>query len=94
MTTITLLIVRAHELGFGDGGVGIFFTVSALGALLGGIVAGGGSYDGPRAFVVTAAACVVWVITLVLFGFADSLFLAVPLLLMAGILGRSRRSRG
>jgi MFS family permease len=94
VTAITLLIVRAHELGLGDGGVGIFFTVSALGALLGGIVAGGGSYEGPRAFVVTAVASIVWVVALVGYGFAESLLLAVPMLLLAGIVGQVEEIAG
>ena len=94
VTAITLLIVRAHELGLGDGGVGMFFTVSALGALLGGVVAGGGSYDGPRAFVVTAAASIAWIVALALFGFANSLMLAVPMLLLAGIMGQIEEIAG
>src|SRR5918995_1178627 len=39
--TITLFVVRAVTLELGDGGVGLFYSAVAAGAVVGGIVAGG-----------------------------------------------------
>lgn len=84
---LAMLVVRSHALGLGDSGAGLFIAVSAVGALVGGVVAGGVRYDGPRAFTITALATGVGTAAIVLFGLAGSAAVACAALLLLGLSG-------
>ncbi|MEJ7763813.1 MAG: MFS transporter, partial [Thermomicrobiales bacterium] len=84
-STIVFFIVRANAFGLGDGGIGIFFAVTALGFFLGGAIAGAGIYTGHRALYLVAVAEVVGVLALVIYGAVNTLALALGMLLLAGI---------
>lgn len=87
LAAMALFVVQAIELGLGEGGVGVFFAVIAVGSLVGGTLAGAGTYTGPRAILIAAAAVVVEAISLSLFGVTDSLALAVVALIAFGLTG-------
>jgi hypothetical protein len=87
VAVVALLVVRADELGLGEGGLGLFIAVSAVGALAGGVIAGGGAYDGPRAFALAGLASLVGTIGLILFAITGSALLACAALLLTGLVG-------
>ncbi len=84
---LAVLVVRALDLGLGEGGTGVFIAVSALGALVGGVAAGGGSYTGRRAFTTAALASVVGTVGVVVFGVTGSVLVACAALLVTGLVG-------
>jgi hypothetical protein len=85
VAALALLIVRSQDLGLGTSGVGLFFAIRALGALIGGVFAGGGVYDGPRAFVIAAIACMAGFVSMIVFGLASTLVVALFALALAGL---------
>lgn len=84
---VPLYIVRAHELGMGDGSVGIFYTVMGIGSLLGGVFAGMGTYSTQRALAIAGVASAIGAVSVILFGAAGSILLAMPLLIVVGMIG-------
>jgi MFS family permease len=85
--TVTLYIVRAGELGLGDGSVGLFYTVMGVGSFVGSVLAGMGGYATKRALGVAGIASVIAAMAFVLFGAAGSVFLALPALVLVGMVG-------
>jgi MFS family permease len=85
--TVPLYIVRANELGLGDGSVGLFYTVMGIGTLFGGILAGMGSYSTNRALGIAGLAAIVGAISVILFGAAGTLVFAIPALILFGMIG-------
>ena len=85
MATIALFIVLAHDLGFGDGGVGIFYATMAVGTLIGGLAAGAGSYMTSRALAISAVTAMIGALGLVLFGAAGSVVPALLGLIVCGL---------
>lgn len=84
---IPLFISRAHDLGLGDGGVGLFYATMGVGTLIGGVLAGGGSYTTSRALAIAAVAGVVGAACLIVFGFAEGLLVALGALVVYGLIG-------
>jgi MFS family permease len=87
VTTLAILVVRAEELGLGESGLGLFFSVAALGSIVGGVAAGGGAYDGPRAFAIAAMAAAIGTVSIVLFGVTGGVLVAFAALALSGIVG-------
>lgn len=85
--TVPLYIVRANELGLGDGSVGFFYTVMGVGTLIGGILAGMGTYSTNRALGIAGMASVVGAASVIFFGSAGTLLIAVPALIIFGMIG-------
>lgn len=84
---IPLFITRALDLGLGEGGIGLFYATMGVGTLIGGILAGAGTYTTVRALAIAAVAGIVGSLCLVVFGFANSLLLALPALAVFGMIG-------
>lgn len=76
--TIALFAARADELGLGAERVGLFYAVVGIGSLVGGLLAGAGSYTGRAGLLVAAAAAGVGALSPALFGAAGGV---VPALL-------------
>lgn len=87
LAVIPLFITRAHDLGLGDGGVGIFFATMGVGTLIGGVLAGIGTYSSTRALGISAIAAVVGALCLIVFGGAGTLYVAFPALVLFGMIG-------
>ncbi len=85
--TMTLYIVRAGELGLGDGSVGLFYTVMGIGSFTGSVLAGMGGYATRRALGIAGIASVVSAAAIILYGAAGSIFLALPALVLVGMIG-------
>lgn len=83
---ISLYIVRAHDFGLGDGSVGLFYTVMGIGTLFGGTLAGMGAYMTRRALGITGIAALIGGVGVFLFGAAPSLLIAIPLLIIVGMM--------
>ena len=81
--TIALFVVRAHALGLGDGGVGIFYAAVAIGSIAGSVVAGSSGRLAVPLFAAGAAmaACA---LTLAGFGLIGSVVVAIAALVVAG----------
>ncbi len=84
--TMTLYIVRAGELGLGHGSVGLFYTVMGVGSFAGSVLAGMGAYSTKRALGVAGIASVIGAMAIVLYGAAGSIFLALPALVLVGLI--------
>lgn len=84
---IALYIVRAHELGLGDGSVGLFYTVMGIGTFIGSTLAGMGTYMTSRALGIAGIAVSTGAIAIILFGAAPTLLLAIPMLIIVGMIG-------
>jgi len=69
---VTLYIVRAGELGLGDGSIGLFYTVMGIGTFVGSVLAGMGGYATKRALGIAGMASVVGAVAMVAFGAAGS----------------------
>lgn len=87
MAAIAIFVVRARSLGLGDAGVGIFYSALGIGALVGGLAAGAGNYQGSRVFAMAAAAAVVGAAGIVLFGVAGGVLIAIAALVLNGVTG-------
>ena len=85
LAAMALFVVQAIELGLGEGGVGVFFAVIAVGTAVGGTLAGAGSYTGPRSMQIAAVAVAVQAVSLAIFGFAGTLVLALGALVAFGL---------
>lgn len=84
---IPLFITRSLDLGLGEGGVGLFYATMGAGTLVGGILAGAGTYTTIRALAIAAVAGIIGALCLIVFGFAGSLLLALPALVLFGMIG-------
>jgi MFS family permease len=81
--TITLFVVRAMTLELGDGGVGLFYSAVAAGAVGGSIVAGGHPQLAASLYP-TAIAMGLCAVALAVFGIAGSVLLSLIALVIAG----------
>jgi MFS family permease len=81
--TITLFVVRAVTLELGDGGVGLFYSAVAAGAVGGSIVAGAHTQFAASLYP-TAVAMGLCAVALAVFGMADSVLFSVVALVIAG----------
>ena len=81
--TITLFVVRAVTLELGDGGVGLFYSAVAAGAVTGSIVAGAHTQHAASLYP-AAVAMGLCAIALAVFGVAGSVLLSVIALVIAG----------
>lgn len=81
---IALFIVRADQLGLGEAGPGYFYAAVALGAIIGGALAGIGSHAGRPALRVAAGAMVACTIALACFGAMPGVLAALAALAIAG----------
>jgi MFS family permease len=84
---IALYIVRAHELGLGDGSVGLFYTIMGIGTFIGSTLAGMGTYMTSRALAIAGIAVSIGAIAIILFGAAPTLLIAIPMLIIVGMIG-------
>ena len=84
---IPLFIVRANDLGLGDGGVGLFYATMGVGTLIGGILSGMGTYLTRSALAVAALSGVVGALALVGFGAGGGLLVVIPALVVFGLVG-------
>ncbi len=84
---IPLYITRALDLGLGEGGVGLFYATMGIGSLIGGVLAGTGTYSSTRAFAISALAAMIGAVCMIAFGAAGSLLLALPALVVYGMIG-------
>lgn len=82
--TVALFVVRAHDLGFGDRGVGVFYATVAAGSTIGGVVAGAGSHLSRTALVLIATSFGIGALGLAWFGLAGSQITALAALGIAG----------
>ena len=81
--TITLFVVRAVTLELGDGGVGLFYSAVAAGAVGGSIVAGGHP-EFTASLYPTALAMGLCAVALAVFGIADGVLFSLLALVIAG----------
>jgi predicted MFS family arabinose efflux permease len=81
--TITLFVVRAVTLDLGDGGVGLFYSAVAAGAVGGSIVAGARPQFAASLYP-TAIAMGLCAVALAVFGVADSVLFSLVALVIAG----------
>jgi hypothetical protein len=81
--TITLFVVRAMTLELGDGGVGLFYSAVAAGAVGGSIVAGGHP-EFAASLYPTALAMGLCAVALAVFGIADGVLFSLVALVIAG----------
>jgi MFS family permease len=84
---IPLYITRALDLGLGEGGVGLFYATMGVGSLIGGVLAGTGTYSSTRAFAISALAAMIGAVCMIAFGAAGSLVLALLALAVYGMIG-------
>jgi MFS family permease len=84
---IALYIVRAHELGLGDGSVGLFYTIMGVGTFIGSTLAGMGTYLTSRALSIAGIAVSIGAVAIILFGLAPTLLIAIPMLIIVGMIG-------
>ena len=80
-----LFIVRANDLGLGDGGVGLFYATMGVGTLVGGVLSGMGIYRTRRALAVASLSGIVGALALVAFGAGGTLLVALPALVAFGL---------
>jgi hypothetical protein len=81
--TITLFVIRAVTLDLGDGGVGLFYSAVAAGAVGGSIVAGARPQFAASLYP-TAVAMGLCAVALAVFGMAGSVLFSVVALVIAG----------
>jgi MFS family permease len=81
--TITLFVVRAVTLDLGDGGVGLFYSAVAVGAVGGSIVAGAHTQFAASLYP-TAVAMGLCAVALAVFGMADGVLFSFVALVIAG----------
>src|SRR5215218_4166514 len=81
--TITLFVVRAVTLELGDGGVGLFYSAVAAGAVGGSIVAGAHPKFAASLYL-TAVAMGLCAVALAVFGMADGVVFSIVALVIAG----------
>jgi hypothetical protein len=81
--TITLFVVRALSLDLGDGGVGLFYSAVAAGAVGGSIVAGAHPKLAASLYP-TALAMALCAVALAAFGIAGSVLFSLAALVIAG----------
>jgi hypothetical protein len=81
--TITLFVVRAVTLELGDGGVGLFYSAVAVGAVGGSIVAGAHTQFAASLYP-TAVAMGLCAVALAVFGMADGVLFSFVALVIAG----------
>jgi MFS family permease len=81
--TITLFVVRAVTLDLGDGGVGLFYSAVAVGAVVGSIVAGAHTRFAASLYP-TAVAMGLCAVALAVFGVADGVLFSLVALVIAG----------
>lgn len=81
--TITLFVVRAIALGFGDSGVGLFYAAVAVGSVAGSVIAGARAQHAAPLYP-AAIAMAVCAIALAVFGAAAAAPLAIAALVFAG----------
>lgn len=82
---IALFVVRSYDFGLGDAGPGYFYAAVALGAIVGGLIAGAGSHTTPTSLGVAAGAIMLCAVALTGFGVAPGPTLAVGALVVAGL---------
>jgi len=80
-----LLIVRANDLGLGNGGVGLFYATMGVGTLVGGVLSGMGTYTTTRALAIAALSGIIGALALVGFGAGGSLLVVIPALIVFGL---------
>lgn len=83
---IPLYIVKAVEIGLTEESVGIFYSLMGFGGLLGGIFSGMGTYTTKQALAITGVTAVCGAIAMMVFGIASSVLLALPMLVLVGML--------
>ncbi len=81
--TVTLFVIRANALGFGDSGVGIFYMAVAIGSVTGSVIAGTRAQHVVPLYP-AAIAMGICAIALVAFGAAASAAVALVTLVIAG----------
>lgn len=81
---IALFVVRADQLGLGEAGLGYFYAAVALGAIVGGALAGIGRHSDRTALAVAASAMLVCALALSGFGAAPGILAALAALAVAG----------
>lgn len=81
---ISLFVVRADQLGLGEAGPGYFYAAVALGAIVGGVLAGIGNHSGRAALAVAAIAMLACALALGGFGAAPGIVLTLAALTVAG----------
>ena len=81
--TITLFVVRSHALGFGNGGVGLFYAAVAAGSVAGSVIAGARAQHAAPLYP-AAVAMGVCAAALALFGAAAAAAIAIVALIVAG----------
>ncbi len=84
LATMALFPVRSLNLGLGEAGVGYFYAMVPIGAFIGGIVAGTGSYTTRFALVVVAGAECMSALCQILFGLSQSPVFALIALAVFG----------
>jgi MFS family permease len=82
---IALFVVRSRDLDLGDAGPGYFYAAVALGAVIGGLFAGGGTHDRPTALRRAAGAMIACALALVGFGTFDATLGVLLALALAGL---------
>lgn len=83
---IAMFIVRAIDLGFGEGGIGIFYSAIAVGAIIGGFVAGLGTHMSRSVLYLIGGLELANAIGFGLFATVPVPFLAVAVLVLIGLL--------
>lgn len=81
--TITLFVVRSYALGFGDGGVGLFYAAVAAGSVTGSVIAGARAQHAAPLYP-AAVAMGVCAAALAVFGAAAAAAIAIVALIVAG----------
>lgn len=82
--TVALFVVRADDLGLGDGAVGLFYVAVAVGAVVGSALAGSSSASGRGSLYRVAAAAALCGVAIATFGAAGWIGLAFGALVVAG----------
>ena len=81
--TVTLFVIRANVLGFGDSGVGIFYMAVAIGSVTGSVIAGARAQHAAPLYP-AAIAMGICAVALVAFGAAGSVVASLVALVIAG----------
>jgi sugar phosphate permease len=83
--TMALFPVRSQNLGLGESGVGYFYAMVPIGAFIGGIIAGIGTYTTRLALMLVAGAECISALCQMLFGLSQSPVLALIALAAFGV---------
>jgi MFS family permease len=81
--TITVFVVRANAFGFGDTGVGLFYTAVAVGSVAGSVIAGSRALHAAPLYP-AAIAMAVCAVALAIFGASATVAVAIVALVVAG----------